>query len=79
MSQDLQKLTTISYVTDCDTELYNNGEITGGFDEKILIHYFERHNKGLEKILCHLALLSHQAIETWRKIKSEESCGQSTK
>jgi hypothetical protein len=76
MSQDLQKLATISYVTDCDTELYVCGEMTGGFDEEELKKYLERYEKtGLEDILLQLSFMTHHAIMAWRKIQDDKNIG----
>lgn len=67
---DLLQLAKISEVTDCDTELYRVGDITGGFDEDLLEKYLYAHGRdGYVNLVSHLAVLQSKVVETYKKTR----------
>jgi hypothetical protein len=80
MSQETKTICNIRYITDCDTELYQCGEVDGSFNQEDLESYLKTYGEeGKTRLLNHLAFLQYKVMKTWIDRKIDEvmaiNCG----
>ena len=63
-----EDLTTISFISDDSTGIYEVGEIDGLLQQHQLKEYLRQHGKwGRTQLIEHLAYLQHQVIVAWKE------------